>query len=187
MIGILLITHGDIGKELLRTAQSILKTFPTAADYLRVEYTFDINQAKKQALAKIKFLDEGDGVLILTDLFGATPHNISISLRNTHSCVISGLNLPMLLRSFNYAHLSLKELSEKAAEGGHYGITCSLSDKKKKNQSSTIKSIETLKPLEPLKALKPLESLEPLKINIPIKEMKEMNQTTKIKESNDHA
>ncbi len=136
MIGILLITHGDIGKELLRTAQSILKTFPTAADYLRVEYTFDITQAKKQALAKIKFLDEGEGVLILTDLFGATPHNISTGLKNVRSCVISGLNLPMLLRSFNYAHLSLEALAEKASEGGHYGICCSVSKNKKISQTS---------------------------------------------------
>jgi PTS system ascorbate-specific IIA component len=126
MIGILLITHGDIGKELLRTAQSILKTFPTAADYLRVEYSFETSQAKKQALAKIKFLDEGDGVLILTDLFGATPHNISTSLKKTKSCVISGLSLPMLLRSFNYAHLSLEQLAEKAQEGAQTGIICSL-------------------------------------------------------------
>ncbi len=122
MIGILLITHGDIGKELLRTAQSILKTFPTAADYLRVEYSFETTTAKKQALAKIKFLDEGDGVLILTDLFGATPHNISTHLKNVKCEVISGLNLPMLLRSFNYANLSLTELARKAAQGGQEGI-----------------------------------------------------------------
>ncbi len=122
MVGILLITHGDIGKELLRTAQSILKTFPAAADYLRVEYSFETSSAKKQALAKIKFLDEGDGVLILTDLFGATPHNISTSLKNVKCSVISGLNLPMLLRSFNYAHLPLKELAEKASDGGQAGI-----------------------------------------------------------------
>ena len=122
MIGILLITHGDIGKELLRTAQSIIKTFPTAADYLRVEYSFETAEAKKQAIAKIKFLNEGQGVLILTDLFGATPHNISTSLKNTQCCVVSGLNLPMLLRSFNYAHLSLEELAEKASEGGRAGI-----------------------------------------------------------------
>ncbi len=125
MIGILLITHGDIGKELLRTAQSILKTFPTAADYLRVEYTFETTAAKKQALAKIKFLDEGDGVLILTDLFGATPHNISMNLKDlkkNRCAVISGLNLPMLLRSFNYANLPLEQLVEKAQEGAHAGI-----------------------------------------------------------------
>jgi mannose PTS system EIIA component len=122
MIGILLITHGDIGKELLRTAQNIIKSFPTPADYLRVEYTFETTSAKKQALAKIKFLDEGDGVLILTDLFGATPHNISTSLKKTKCCVVSGLNLPMLLRSFNYAHLPLEELAEKASDGGKSGV-----------------------------------------------------------------
>lgn len=124
MVGILLITHGDIGRELLRTAKSIIKEFPAPIDSLRVEYTFETQSAQKSALSKIKALDKGDGVLILTDLFGATPHNIAGKIPNHTVSVVSGLNLPMLLKSLNYASLPLNELADKASEGGHVGITC---------------------------------------------------------------
>ena len=124
MVGILLITHGDIGRELLRTAKSIIKQFPIPIDALRVEYTFETQSAQKNAMQKIEALDSGDGVLILTDLFGATPHNIAGNITDHAISVVSGLNLPMLLKSLNYASLPLAELAEKASEGGHVGITC---------------------------------------------------------------
>ena len=124
MVGILLITHKNVGRELLRTAKSIIKQFPVPIDSLRVEYTFETGLAKKSALTKIKKLDTGDGVLILTDLFGATPHNIAGDIPGHDIGVVSGLNLPMLLKSLNYARLPLDELAQKASDGGHTGITC---------------------------------------------------------------
>ena len=69
-------------------------------------------------------LDQGDGVLILADLYGATPCNIGLSLSalGVHLRCVSGLNLPMLLRVLNYAEKPLDELAEIAASGGRGGI-----------------------------------------------------------------
>ena len=74
---------------------------------------------KAQGLAND--LDEGDGVLVLTDLYGSTPHNITRHLHNQTSTV-SGLNISMLLRALNYANNPLSDLAEKAQQGGHKGI-----------------------------------------------------------------
>ena len=68
-------------------------------------------------------LDTGDGVLILTDLCGATPSNIACRLSHLqHVKVVVGLNMPMLLRILNYPNLSLEEMAEKAVDGGRQGV-----------------------------------------------------------------
>ena len=68
-------------------------------------------------------LDDGDGVLILTDIYGATPSNIACALHSGGgSRVVSGLNLPMLIRAFNYPDDDLTGLVERAREGGTRGI-----------------------------------------------------------------
>lgn len=85
-------------------------------------------------------IEQGCGVLVLTDMYGSTPSNIAHRLSHTASSdayedassansdstgnvrVISGINLPMLVRALNYAHLSLEELAQKALSGGHEGI-----------------------------------------------------------------
>jgi PTS system ascorbate-specific IIA component len=72
----------------------------------------------------LKVLDRGAGVLVLTDLYGATPHNIAqqVACDELTNCVLSGLNLPMLLRIFNYPRDDLQTLASKAAEGATRGI-----------------------------------------------------------------
>jgi PTS system ascorbate-specific IIA component len=78
----------------------------------------------EQARSMLKVLDRGQGVLVLTDIYGATPHNIAreIACEEHDSAVLSGLNLPMLVRIFNYPHDDLDTLVSKAAEGGTRGI-----------------------------------------------------------------
>jgi PTS system ascorbate-specific IIA component len=81
----------------------------------------------EQARSMLKVLDRGHGVLVLTDLYGATPHNIAreVACDRAQSTVLSGLNLPMLVRVFNYPDDDLDTLASKAAEGGTRGImTC---------------------------------------------------------------
>jgi PTS system ascorbate-specific IIA component len=75
--------------------------------------------------ARIRALDAGDGVLVLTDVYGATPSNVLDKIAPTGVAIkrVSGLNLPMLLRVLNYPEQSLTELAQTAEQGGRAGIT----------------------------------------------------------------
>jgi PTS system ascorbate-specific IIA component len=83
----------------------------------------------ESARSMLEVLNAGDGVLVLTDIYGATPHNLAkeVACNQPGTTVLSGLNLPMLVRVFNYPDDDLDTLSSKAAEGGSRGImTCPL-------------------------------------------------------------
>ena len=122
-VSILTITHANIGQELLTTAETMLGNLPLPSQALTVSDNCDPDKVLKQALGICKELDEGDGVLVLTDIFGSTPSNICNKLSNLENVsVIAGLNLPMLIRAMNYPDLSLNKLVEKALSGAHDGI-----------------------------------------------------------------
>ena len=72
--------------------------------------------------AEIQRLDQGDGVLVLCDLYGATPCNRVCIARTPCIRIVTGCNLPMVLKVFNYARLDLRRLADKALEGGRAGI-----------------------------------------------------------------
>ena len=117
--GILLITHPKVGQTLLETAASLLGKVPIATAVLDVPLGHDTEAVHKKAAHLCAQLDDGTGVLVLTDLYGATPDNIACHLRNKHQVrVVSGMNLPMLLKTFNYHALALRELAQKAQAGG---------------------------------------------------------------------
>jgi PTS system ascorbate-specific IIA component len=83
------------------------------------------DQIKAEAHQLVENLDEGEGVLVFTDMHGSTPSNIAYSLAERGRVnVVSGLNLPMLIRTLNYLDLDLKTLTEKAVSGGREGIHC---------------------------------------------------------------
>ena len=127
MVSILLMTHGEIGLELLETAKNILGQIRTPIACLSVSARSNVSAVSQQALNLVNKLDQGDGVLIMTDLYGATPHNIANNLPLLNKALVSGLNLPMLLRALNYAEeYALDTLAEKAEQGAHIGITCHL-------------------------------------------------------------
>jgi len=122
-IGLLIITHNDIGSSLLESATNMLGCCPVLAETLAV--TPDSNPDELRLLARnmIHDLDQGDGVLVLTDMFGSTPSNIATSIELSRNIsVVSGVNLPMLVRVLNYPHLSLDKLTAKALSGGCDGI-----------------------------------------------------------------
>jgi PTS system ascorbate-specific IIA component len=122
-VGVLLVTHGRIGHELLAAASYILGGCPTSALALAVGAGADPDVLAAEARAGARQVDAGDGVLILTDLFGATPCNIAACLCDGgRHRVLSGVNLPMLLRVFNYHQLPLDALVAKATSGGHDGV-----------------------------------------------------------------
>ncbi len=127
-VGILLITHGNIGAVLLQTATEVLGVCPLQTSALSAPTDCDPERVLKEALTMARQLDSGDGVLVLTDLYGSTPSNISCRLQEQLTVrVVSGVNLPMLIRVLNYPGMGLDELTHKAVTGGRDGVlTCNL-------------------------------------------------------------
>ncbi len=124
--GILLVTHPGIGDTLLENARRLLGDCPARVRSLGIPLDGEREQLMKDALTTARALDDGSGILILTDAFGATPSNIACELtREMQANVVSGLNLPMLIRVFNYSDDDLAALTRKAEEGGMRGIQVS--------------------------------------------------------------
>ncbi len=123
-VGLLIITHGDIGQSLLDTAVAVLGTCPLQTRTLSVPMASDTETVEAEARRHVAELDGGDGVLVLTDLFGSTPSNIACRLRADKVAVVAGTNLPMLVRVLNYPELDLPSLVEKAVSGGQDGVVC---------------------------------------------------------------
>jgi len=122
-VGVLIIAHRPLGSAVVETAIGTLGECPLPLQVLDVPRDGNPENTLAQARAHLAQLDDGDGVLVLTDLFGSTPCNIACNLRDPHRVlVLAGLNLPMLIRVFNYPQLALLDLLEKAAGGGRDGI-----------------------------------------------------------------
>jgi len=122
-VGVLLITHDGIGSAVLDAAIRMLGRCPLRAEALPVALEVDIEALRDTAARRARALDDGDGVLVLTDLYGSTPSNIAASLAGNGAVrVVAGLNLPMLVRVLNYPAEDLPNLAEKAVSGGNRGI-----------------------------------------------------------------
>lgn len=122
-IGILIITHASIGPALLETATKMLGICPLLTETLSVSNDSNIDLVREHAHGMLRALNQGDGVLVLTDLYGSTPSNIAAELQQEGEVfVVSGINLPMLVRVLNYPTLDAETLAEKAISGGRDGI-----------------------------------------------------------------
>jgi mannose PTS system EIIA component len=122
-VGLLVITHGRIGEELLATATSVLGFCPLQTAHLEVSQKADPEKLLQEAQRLCDRLDRGQGVLVLTDMFGSTPSNVANRLLDHPQVqVVAGINLPMLVRVLNYPALNLYEMVNKALSGGHDGI-----------------------------------------------------------------
>jgi PTS system ascorbate-specific IIA component len=121
---LLLVTHEAIGESLLNVAKTTLDDeLPLPVKTINVAADTDPESIVARIQAELDHISDDKNVLILTDLFGATPCNIAQNLKHENALkIISGLNLPMLLRVLNYPDLSLNELVEKAITGGQEGI-----------------------------------------------------------------
>ena len=98
MIGVLIITHGNLGHELIKAAEMI-KGDTRGIIPVSLDAKTGVDDIKKEITSAIKKADLGEGVLIMTDLFGGTPSNISLSfLKEKKVEVVTGVNLPMLLK-----------------------------------------------------------------------------------------
>ena len=123
MIGIVIVTHGDLGTELLRTAQEIVGKLPRV-EAVSIQATEQIEKARKKIESVIQRVNDGNGVLILTDLFGGTPSNLVLSyLEAGRLEVVTGVNLPMLMKLPSLREeRDLRGLAEKLAKYGQRNI-----------------------------------------------------------------
>jgi PTS system ascorbate-specific IIA component len=123
MIGVLIVSHGGIGASLLESATQILGGAPPQVDTLSVWRQDDPDDLVLRARELMASLDAGDGVLILTDIFGATPGNVvSRLLQDGHVEGVSGVSLPMLLRVLTGRNGSLAAAVQRALSGGVEGL-----------------------------------------------------------------
>jgi mannose PTS system EIIA component len=134
MIGVLLVTHGSIGESLLASASQILGGTPPLVAALGVSRNDDPEDVTLRAQELLEALDQGDGVLVLTDIFGATPGNvIARLLHDGHIEGVSGLSLPMLLRVLTSRNgsssTSIRLAVERALSGGTEGLVHMNSDR----------------------------------------------------------
>jgi len=122
-VGVLLVTHGKLGHFLLETMSDMIGPLPLPTDVLEVRRVQATDVLLLQGRRMIERLDRGGGVLLLTDAFGSTPSNIANRLAEMpRTAVVAGINLPMLVKIFNYPQLDLATMTRAAVEGGQRGV-----------------------------------------------------------------
>ncbi len=123
MVGILLITHAPLGRAFIEAVTHVYKDPPQSLEALDVIADQDTNEVRQLATQAIARLNDGSGVLVLTDMLGATPANCTQSLCVPGEIeVIAGVSLPMLLRAISYRNNPLETLTEMALTGGQKGV-----------------------------------------------------------------
>lgn len=124
MIGILLLTHGTLGEALIQCACHVMNRQPARVAQIGVEADEDPRKILQKARGMLQELDNGQGVIVLTDIYGATPANIAMKLiRPGHVEVVAGVNASMLLRILTYREKSdIGTVVQKAITGACDGV-----------------------------------------------------------------
>lgn len=123
MIGILIVAHGAVGEALIHCASHVLGRRPLRVRQVGVTVHDDPDAILPQVRELVKQLDEGHGVLVLTDMVGATPSNIASRLMEPGRVeVVAGVSLPMLVRALTYRAEPLATVTAKAVSGGRDGV-----------------------------------------------------------------
>lgn len=124
MIGLILVTHGDLAKHFVDAMEHVVGK-QKAVETVCIGPNDDMEKRRAEIATAIKTVDGGDGVIVLTDLFGGTPSNLAISLLETGRVeVIAGINLPMLIRLAGArSSLGVVDLVEAAQTAGRNYIT----------------------------------------------------------------
>ena len=121
-VGIIIVSHADYGSAMLRTAEFILGPQSDCSS-ISVDIAHEVSETVRRLTDAAQRLDKGAGVIILTDMFGGTPTNLALALLATHKVeVVTGANLPMLLKVFSAREKNLEELAQLAGEAGSKGI-----------------------------------------------------------------
>jgi mannose PTS system EIIA component len=122
MVGILLLTHAPLGQAFITAVAHVFRGPTERFEAIDVGADQDLAEVNGLARAAIARLDEGDGVLVITDIKGGTPSNCCNSLASAgHVEVIAGISLPMLLRAITYRRDTLDVVAEMALAGAHNG------------------------------------------------------------------
>jgi PTS system mannose-specific IIA component len=123
MIGILIITHGTLGESLIHCASHVLNKRPPRLKQLGVTAQDDPTLLLPQARTLAKELDDGSGVVILSDMYGGTPSNLASKLVIPGKIeAVAGVSLPMLIRVLTYRDRDLQTIVTKAISGGCEGV-----------------------------------------------------------------
>jgi PTS system mannose-specific IIA component len=122
MVGILLLTHAPLGNAFIDAASHVFRGRPERLQAIDVSADQDTAEVRRLAQAAIAQLDDGSGVLVITDVMGGTPSNCTLQLcQPGHVEVIAGISLPMLLRAITYRNDTLDVVVEMAIAGGQSG------------------------------------------------------------------
>ncbi len=123
MVGIVLVTHPNLGEEFIRSAELICGRLPRVTT-VSIETRKGVEDLRQEIAEAIRSVDSGKGVLILTDMFGGTPSNMSLAFLTEGKVeVVTGLNLPMLIKISNCREgRSLQELARMVKEAGQKNI-----------------------------------------------------------------
>ncbi|CAM2068862.1 PTS sugar transporter subunit IIA [Sulfidibacter corallicola] len=99
MVSTLVVTHGEVAKHLIEAAEQIIGKSDSVGHFC-VDWDQDLESAKEQLKKLIAEVDRGEGVLLLTDIFGGTPTNIALTYHKPHHVeVVTGVNLPMIVKA----------------------------------------------------------------------------------------
>ncbi len=122
-VGLITVTHNGIGEAICDAAEAILGRSPAGVRHFAFAPGDSADTLLRDLTAAVGEIDAGDGVAVLTDLYGATPCNIARRLGPDQPVrVLSGINLPMVLRLLNYTHLELERVIQRATDGAHIGV-----------------------------------------------------------------
>jgi PTS system mannose-specific IIA component len=123
MLGVVVVTHGQLATELLNAAEMIVGELPRFAA-VSIGWHDDVEQARGEIEQAIARLDASDGVILLTDMFGGTPSNLAMSLLEDGRIeVVTGVNLPMLIKLANLREMvGVQEVARRIREDGRNGI-----------------------------------------------------------------
>lgn len=123
MIGVLIVAHDQLGDSLVRAVTHVLGARPAQFESFAVKATDDPLALLPNARKAVEALDTGEGVLVVSDIYGATPCNLAVKLLEPGRVEgIAGVNLPMLVRAFTYRMKGMDTLIKKAVSGGCEGV-----------------------------------------------------------------
>ena len=123
MIGILIVSHGAFGESLIHSASHVLGKRPLYVRQVGITVHDEPDALIPVAEDHIRFIDRGSGVLVLTDIYGATPSNVAARLLKPGRVEgLAGVNLPMLIRALTYREEPLETMIAKALSGGTEGV-----------------------------------------------------------------
>jgi PTS system mannose-specific IIA component len=124
MQGMLVVTHGRLAEELVDSAKTIVGGPVEALEAVSIDWNDDVEEATERIRQAAERVDRGGGVVLLTDMFGGTPTNISLSFLSEGKVeIITGVNLPMLIKYCNLKERdNLRTVADSVKEHGQKGI-----------------------------------------------------------------